>query len=134
MTDAWLDGVNIGWTVTLAALCFIAGTAVSLAMLVIPETYHLRIERDKPFISGALFAVAGLVVLIAMRSQAFSIDELESGGHWKNDCSVIEVSMPAGTFSESVNLLNCAGVIIKVPTPQYDEYIRQWELYKAKNK
>ncbi|BBJ94115.1 hypothetical protein ECGSH8M2_p20590 (plasmid) [Escherichia coli] len=33
-----------------------------------------------------------------------------------------------------VNKLDCAGVIVDVPVAQYEEYIRQWELYKAKMK
>lgn len=39
-----------------------------------------------------------------------------------------------GAFSEAVNKLDCAGVIINVPSEKYYRYISEWQLYKAKNK
>ena len=71
---------------------------------------------------------------VVFASQSFTMDELEAGRYWKNDCKLLVVNIPTDTFTEQVNKLECAGVIVNVPVAQYEEYIRQWELYKAKMK
>ncbi|MDV1572918.1 hypothetical protein RZQ58_29455, partial [Raoultella planticola] len=86
------------------------------------------------FFFSALMAVVSLAMLIVFTSESFSMDELESGRHWKNDCQLLEVNIQTGSFTSPVNKLDCAGIIINVPRLQYDEYIHQWELYKDKNK
>ncbi|MCQ4033840.1 hypothetical protein FK513_27695 [Klebsiella pneumoniae] len=65
---------------------------------------------------------------------SFSMDELEAGRHWKDDCKTLEVNMPTGAFTSHVNKLDCDGIIINVPGGQYYSYIHQWELYKANSK
>ncbi|MBC4035398.1 hypothetical protein FD815_30670 [Klebsiella pneumoniae] len=65
---------------------------------------------------------------------SFSMDELEAGRHWKDDCRTLEVNIPTGAFTSPVNKLDCSGVTINVPRGQYDVYIRQWELYQANKK
>lgn len=74
------------------------------------------------------------ITLVVFASQSFTMDELDVGRYWKNDCKFLEVNIPTGAFTEPVNKLECAGVIVNVPVAQYEEYIRQWELYKAKMK
>ena len=105
-----------------------------LAMFVIPEKINLRVCRANVFFFSALMAVVAFVILIVFTSQSFTMDELEAGKHWKNDCKLLEVNIPTGIFTEPVNKLDCAGVIINIPKVQYDEYIRQWELYKRAGK
>ncbi|HIH4072945.1 TPA: hypothetical protein ACYSCA_005543 [Klebsiella variicola] len=81
-----------------------------------------------------LVAVVGFCGMFVISIHSFSMDELEAGRHWKDDCRTLEVNMPTGAFTSPVNKLDCSGVIINVPQGQYDVYIHQWELYKAKTK
>ncbi|WP_241187181.1 hypothetical protein [Klebsiella michiganensis] len=80
--------------------------------------------------------VIGVVGAMAMVAtiHSFSMDELEAGRHWKDDCRTLEVNMPTGAFTSPVNKLDCDGIIINVPGGQYYSYIHQWELYKANSK
>lgn len=59
---------------------------------------------------------------------------LGSVQHWQTECKLMEVNIRDGAFSEAVNKLDCAGVIINVPSEKYYRYISEWQLYKAKNK
>lgn len=113
---------------------FVIGVVGALAMFVIPEKINLRVCRANVFFFSALMAVVAFVTLIVFTSRSFTMDELEAGRHWKNDCKLLEANIPTGAFTEPVNKLGCAGVIINIPTVQYDEYIRQWELYKRAGK
>ena len=132
MRDLYLEGNNISWLAGVCLLLFVIGVVGVLAMFVIPEKFNLRVCRANLFFFSALMAVVAFVMLIVFSSQSFTMDDLEAGRHWKNDCKLLEVNIPTGSFTEPVNKLDCAGVIINIPGVQYDEYIRQWELYKAK--
>lgn len=131
MRAYYLEGDNIEWLTGVCLILFVIGVVGALAMFVIPEKINLRVCRANVFFFSALMAVVAFVILIVLTSQSFTMDELEAGRH---DCKLLEVNIPTGTFTEPVNKLDCAGVIINMPKIQYDEYIRQWELYKAKNK
>lgn len=134
MRAYYLDGNNITWLNGVCLVLIFMGVVGALAMFVIPERFNLRVNRGHTFVFSALIALIGLVTVVVFTSGSFSMDELEAGRHWKNDCKLLEVNIPTGTFTDTVNKLECAGVIINVPRIQYDEYIHQWELYKAKNK
>ena len=103
-------------------------------MVAIPEKFNLRVNRGDPFIYCALIAVVGFSGMFVISIHSFSIDELEAGRHWKDDCKTLEVNMPTGAFTSPVNKLDCDGIIINVPGGQYYSYIHQWELYKANSK
>ena len=134
MRAFYLEGSNITWLNVLCILFFVIGVVGALAMFVIPDKFNLRGCRANLFFFSALMAVVSLAMLIVFTSESFSMDELESGRHWKNDCQLLEVNIQTGSFTSPVNKLDCAGIIINVPRLQYDEYIHQWELYKDKNK
>lgn len=134
MIAHYSEGNNIDWLIGMFLLLFVIGVVGALAMFVIPEKVNLRVCRANLFCFSALMAVVAFAMLIVFTSRSFTMDELEAGKHWKNDCKLLEVNIPTGTFTDSVNKLDCAGIIINIPKVQYDEYIRQWELYKAKNK
>ena len=134
MRAYYLEGDNIEWLIGVCLILFVIGVVGALAMFVIPDKFNLRVCRANLFFFSALMAVVSLAMLIVFTSESFSMDELESGRHWKNDCQLLEVNIPTGSFTAPVNKLDCAGIIINVPRLQYDEYIRQWELYKDKNK
>ncbi|HDQ4235067.1 TPA: hypothetical protein P8677_004957 [Klebsiella pneumoniae] len=134
MRAFYLEGSNITWLNVLCILLFVIGVVGALAMFVIPDKFNLRVCRANLFFFSALMAVVSLAMLIVFTSESFSMDELESGRHWKNDCQLLEVNIPTGSFTSPVNKLDCAGIIINVSRLQYDEYIHQWELYKDKNK
>ena len=134
MRAYYLEGNNIDWLIGVCLIICVIGVVGALAMFVIPEKINLRVCRANVFFFSALMAVVAFVILIVFTSESFTMDELEAGRHWGNDCKLLEVNIPTGTFTEPVNKLDCAGVIINIPKVQYDAYIRQWELYKAKNK
>ena len=134
MRAYYLEGNNIDWLIGVCLILFVIGVVGALAMFVIPEKINLRVCRANVFFFSALMAVVAFVILIVFTSESFTMDELEAGRHWGNDCKLLEVNIPTGTFTEPVNKLDCAGVIINIPKVQSDAYIRQWELYKAKNK
>ena len=134
MRAHYLEGNNVEWLIGVFLIIFVIGVAGALAMFVIPEKINLRVCRANLFFVSALMAIVAFVMFIVFTSRSFTVDDLEAGRHWKNDCKLLEVNISTGTFTESVNKLDCAGVIINIPKVQYDEYIRQWELYKAKNK
>ena len=134
MRAYYLEGDNIEWLIGVCLILFVIGVVGALAMFVIPDKFNLRVCRANLFFFSALMAVVSLAMLIVFTSESFSMDELESGRHWKNDCQLLEVNIQTGSFTSPVNKLDCAGIIINVPRLQYDEYIHQWELYKDKNK
>ena len=134
MRAYYLEGDNIEWLTGVSLILFVIGVVGALTMFVIPERINMRFCRGNVFFFSAIIAVVAFVTLIVFTSQSFTMDELEAGRHWKNDCKLLEVNIPTGAFTEPVNKLDCAGVIINIPKIQYDEYIRQWKSYKAKNK
>ena len=134
MRAYYLEGNNITWLNGVCLLLIFIGGGGALAMFVIPEKINLRVSRGNTFIFSALMAVLAFSMLVSFSSGSFTMDELEAGRHWKNDCKLLEVNVPTGTFADTVNKLDCAGVIINVPRIQYDEYIRQWGLYKRAGK
>lgn len=134
MTAYYIDGVNIARLNGVCLFLIFAGFVVALAMFIIPKKINLRVNRGNTFIFSVLITLAAFVTVVVFTRGAFTMDELEAGRHWKNDCKLLEVNIPTGTFTEPVNKLDCAGVIINAPVLQYDKYIRQWQLYEAKNK
>lgn len=134
MRAYYLEGNNIDWLISVFLLLFVIGVVGALAMFVIPDRINLRVCRGNLFIFNVFMAVLAFAMLIVFTSRSFTMDDLEAGRHWKDDCHLLEVNIPTGTFTDSINKLDCAGVIINVPVSQYDEYIRQWELYKSAGK
>ncbi|WP_411177173.1 hypothetical protein ACHQI7_27615 (plasmid) [Klebsiella oxytoca] len=134
MRAYYLEGDNIEWLIGVCLILFVIGVVGALAMFVIPEKINLRVCRANVFFFSALMAVVAFVTLIVFTSRSFTMDEMEAGRHWKNDCKLLEANIPTGAFTEPVNKLDCTGVIINIPKIQYDEYIRQWELYKRAGK
>lgn len=132
MRAYYLEGNNIAWLNGVCLLLILIGIFGALAMFIIPEKINLRVNRGNTFIFSVLITLAAFAMLIVFLSRSFTMDELEAGRHWKNDCKLLEVNIQTDSFSTSVNKLDCVGIIINVPRLQYDEYIRQWELYKAK--
>lgn len=134
MRAYYLEGNNIDWLIGVFLILFVIGVVGALAMVAIPEKFNLRVNRGDTFIYSALIASVAFAILVVFTSESFTMDELEAGRHWKNDCKLLEVNIPTGTFTDSVNKLDCAGIIINVPVSQYDAYISQWELYNVKKK
>ncbi|HBR2037284.1 TPA: hypothetical protein L9M66_004148 [Klebsiella quasipneumoniae subsp. quasipneumoniae] len=134
MRSWYYEGSNIDWLIGVFLIFCVIGVVGALAMFIIPEKVNLRVCRANLFVFSALMAVVAIAMLIAFTNGSFSMDELEAGRHWKDDCRALEVNIPTGAFTSPVNKLDCTGIIINVPRGQYDEYIRQWELYKSKTK
>lgn len=134
MITAYLHGKDIGWLLTLFMLFLFVGAALALVMLILPKKYVQSSQRGNVFVISAIVSIFGLFALGVFSSQAFSLDELEMGRHWKNDCKLIEVNIPTGTFTDSVNKMDCAGVIINVPTNIFNAYTSQWEMYNERDK
>ncbi len=97
---------------------FVIGLVGALAMVAIPEKFNLRVNRGDTFIYCALIAVVGFSGMFVISIHSFSMDELEAGRHWKDDCRTLEVNMPMA-FTSPVNKLDCDGIIINVHGGQY---------------
>lgn len=134
MRTYYLEGYNTTWLNGLFLCLFLIGVVGALAMFVIPEKVNLRVCRGNFFLFSALIGLVALSMLIVFTSKSFTMDDLETGRHWKNDCKLIEANIPTGTFTVPINKMDCGGVIINVQGPLYYEYIRQWELYESKVK
>ncbi|HCI6751244.1 hypothetical protein QRZ09_25295 [Klebsiella quasipneumoniae] len=134
MRSWYLEGNNIDWLIGVFLIFCIIGVVGALAIFIIPEKVNLRVCRANLFVFSALMAVVAFSMLIAFTHGSFSMDELEAGRHWKDDCRTLEVNIPTGAFTSTVNKLDCAGIIVNVPGGQYDEHVRQWGLYKANKK
>ena len=134
MRSWYYEGSNIDWLIGVFLIFCIIGVVGALAMFIIPKKVNLRVCRANLFVFSALMAVVAFAMLIAFTSGSFSIDELEAGRHWKDDCRTLEVNMPTGAFTSPVNKLDCDGIIINVPGERYYAYIHQWELYQANKK
>ncbi|SYL01125.1 Uncharacterised protein [Klebsiella pneumoniae] len=103
-------------------------------MISYQELVRTFLNRGDTFIYCALIAVVGFCGMFVISIHSFSMDELEAGRHWKNDCKTLEVNIPTGAFTSPVNKLDCDGIIINVPGERYYAYIHQWELYQANKK
>lgn len=134
MRSWYYEGSNIDWLIGVFLIFCIIGVVGALAMFIIPKKVNLRVCRANLFVFSALMAVVAFSMLIAFTHGSFSMDELEAGRHWKDDCMTLEVNIPTGAFTSTVNKLDCAGIIVNVPSRQYDEYVRQLGLYKANKK
>ncbi|WP_058914090.1 hypothetical protein [Entomohabitans teleogrylli] len=134
MRAYYLAGNNIDWLIGICLLFFATGTVIALAMVAIPQKFNLRVNRGNTFIYSGFVAIAGFCGMLVLSIHSFTMEELEAGRHWNNDCKLLEANIPTGTFTDSVNKLDCAGIIINVPVSQYYAYISQWELYQANKK
>lgn len=134
MRAHYFEGNNIDWFICLCLFLVVICVVNALAMFVIPEKFSLQVSRGKILVCSALTGCFSFITLVVFASQSFTMDELDVGRYWKNDCKLLEVNIPTGAFTEPVNKLECAGVIVNVPVAQYEEYILQWELYKDKMK
>lgn len=134
MRAYYLEGNNIDWLIGICLLFFATGTVIALAMVAIPQKFNLRVNRGNTFIYSGFVAIAGFCGMLVLSIHSFTMEDLEAGRHWKHDCQLLEVNIPTGTFTDSVNKLDCAGIIINVPVPQYYAYISQWELYQENKK
>ncbi|MEC5371254.1 hypothetical protein VXE67_26685 [Klebsiella oxytoca] len=134
MTAYYLEGNNIAWLNGVCLFLIVIGFLCTLTKFIIPKKISLRMNIDYILAFGVMIALAAIVTAVIFTSRSFTMDELEAGRHWKKDCKLLEVNIPTGTFSEPVNKQGCGGVIINVPKLQYDEYIRQWELYEGKER
>lgn len=134
MITAYINGNEMGWLLTLVLLfCFVCGV-VALAMLAIPKKYSLSVHRGYVFVITAFSAIAGVVAFLVLSSKTFTPDELDVGRHWLHDCTLLAVNIPTGTYTAPVNRLDCAGIIIHVPTPTFNLYTAQWKMYQDKHK
>ncbi|RLM11804.1 hypothetical protein BIY27_12265 [Gibbsiella quercinecans] len=134
MKSYYLEGANIAWLNGLCLCLIFIGVVGVLAIFIIPDRINLRVDRSYIFLFSVLVAVFAFLMVFLFTKGSLTRDELEAGRHWKNDCKLLEVNIQTGSFTEPVNRINCAGVIINVPKVQYDEYIHQWGLYEKKNK
>lgn len=132
--QAFYYGINLGWVAGVFIALFITGFILAAAMCVLPEKYNFRFSKGNTFIWGALAAIVGLAGMFTILIMTVSMDDLETGKHWKTECLLMEVNIQAGTFSEPVNKLDCAGVILNVPAKSYYRYTAEWQWYEAKNK
>lgn len=89
MRAYYLEGDNIEWLIGVCLILFVIGVVGALAMFVIPEKINLRVCRANVFFFSALMAVVAFVTLIVFTSRSFTMDELEAGRHWKNDCKLL---------------------------------------------
>jgi hypothetical protein len=131
--SAFYYGINLGWVAGVFLALFVVGGILITTILVIPEKYHSRFNIVNTFIWSSLAAVVGLSGTVAILTMTVSQDDLEVGRHWKTECRLMEANIQTGAFSDMVNKLDCAGIIINVPSGQYYRYISEWELYKEKN-
>ncbi|WP_300002371.1 hypothetical protein [uncultured Cedecea sp.] len=134
MITAYINGSDLGWLLTLVLLFDCVCGLIALAMLVIPKRYDLYFHRGYIFVITAFSAIAGVVAFLVLSLKTFTPDELEVGRHWQNDCTLLAVSIPEGTYTAPVNQLDCADIIIHVPTQTFNLYTAQWEMYQAINK
>lgn len=131
---AFYNGINLGWVAGIFIALFVTGGVQAASMCVLPERYHFRFNKGNIFIWGALAAITGLAGMITILIMTVSMDDLKTGKHWKTECQLMEVNIQTDTFSEPVNKLDCAGVILNVPAKSYYRYIAEWQWYEAKNK
>ena len=115
MKAYYILGHNVAWLNGICLILFVIGVVGALAMVAIPEKFNLRVNRGDTFIYCALIAVVGFSGMFVISIHSFSMDELEAGRHWKDDCRTLEVNMPTGAFTSPVNKLDCDGIIINVP-------------------
>lgn len=132
--NAFYYGTNLGWVAGVFLALFVVGCILAASMFAIPEKYLARFNTGNTFIWSSLAAVVGLGGIITILIMTVSQDALEVGRHWKTECRLKEANIQTGAFSDRVNKLDCAGIIINVPSAQYYRYISEWELYKAKRK
>lgn len=132
--NAFYYGINLGWVAGVFLALFVVGCILAASMFAIPEKYNSRFNIGNTFIWSSLAAVVGLSGTITILTMTVSQDGLEVGRHWKTECRLMEANIQTGAFSDRVNKLDCAGIIINVPSGQYYRYISEWELYKAKRK
>ncbi|NNP65751.1 hypothetical protein EF935_25355, partial [Klebsiella pneumoniae] len=115
MKTYYILGHNVAWLNGICLILFVIGVVGALAMVAIPEKFNLGVNRGDTFIYCALIAVVGFCGMFVISIHSFSMDELEAGRHWKNDCKTLEVNIPTGAFTSPVNKLDCDGIIINVP-------------------
>lgn len=134
MMIAYINGIDIGWVLLLFLLLFIVGGSIALVMLVIPKHYDLFFHKGYVFVISAFLSIASIVAFTVLSSKTLTVDELETGKHWKMDCSLKEVNVSTGTYTAPINRLDCAGIIIHVPTEIFNRYISEWAAVESKNK
>lgn len=131
-------GVNLGWLaggflalfVTAGILAASVSCIACAAIFALPKKHHIHSGIIKIFLGSALAAIAGIVGTGVVMFVTVSNRELEAGRHWKTECKLMEVNIQTGVFSEPVNKLDCAGVIINVRTRTYNRYILEWQSYE----
>ena len=111
MKAYYILGHNVAWLNGICLILFVIGVVGALAMVAIPEKFNLRVNRGDTFIYCALIAVVGFSGMFVISIHSFSMDELEAGRHWKDDCRTLEVNMPTGAFTSPVNKLDCDGTM-----------------------
>ncbi|EPU1046034.1 hypothetical protein ACVUNM_004046 [Raoultella ornithinolytica] len=132
--NAFYYGINLGWVAGVFLALFAVGSILIATILVIPEKYHSRFNIVNTFIWSFLSAMVGLGGTITILTMTVSRDDLEVGRHWKTECRLMEENIQTGVFLDPVNKLDCAGIIINIPSGQYYRYISEWELYKRAGK
>ncbi|MCD6946298.1 hypothetical protein LTW04_24985 [Escherichia coli] len=133
MKEHYLEGNNISMVVEVCIFLFLIGVICILSVFLLYRKIKMRVNVDYLLAFGVIIALASIVSAVMFTSRSLTMEDLELGRHWKQDCKLLEVNIPTGTFTDPVNRLGCSDVIVNVPTNQYDEYIRQWDLYKVKN-
>lgn len=98
MKAYYILGHNVAWLNGICLILFVIGVVGALAMVAIPEKFNLRVNRGDTFIYCSLIAVVGFSGMFVISIHSFSMDELEAGRHWKDDCKTLEVNMPTGAL------------------------------------
>ncbi|WP_032444131.1 hypothetical protein, partial [Klebsiella pneumoniae] len=93
MKTYYILGHNVAWLNGICLILFVIGVVGALAMVAIPEKFNLGVNRGDTFIYCALIAVVGFCGMFVISIHSFSMDELEAGRHWKNDCKTLEVNI-----------------------------------------
>ena len=105
MSAYYFEGNNIDWFICLCLFLVVICVVNALAMFVIPEKFSLQVSRGKTLACSALIGGVSFITLVVFASQSFTMDELDVGRYWKNDCKLLEVNIPTGAFTEPVNKL-----------------------------
>lgn len=114
MKAYYILGHNVAWLNGICLILLLLVWSVRWQWLPSLKKFNLRVNRGDTFIYCALIAVVGFSGMFVISIHSFSMDELEAGRHWKDDCRTLEVNMPTGAFTSPVNKLDCDGIIINV--------------------
>jgi hypothetical protein len=126
---AYINGMDVWWAIVIGLVILFAGIIGLFLAFIFPEHYQFR---GNLFLAGAFTALAGFAISFVMVRLTYSASEIDAGRHWKTECSLIEVNVDNGFWTDAVNKLSCEGVIVNVPVYDYEAYTEQWQLLQKK--